>query len=123
MTPTTLVTGANAIQRETAIALAIARLEKTDSIALILEGLASAESPLHQPAAHPQWRLSRIAPGCPCCIGNLTMRVTLNRMLRPPPQHLFISLASSAHREQVRAFLRAAPYDGFLHLQDDLILR
>lgn len=121
MTLTTLVSGADALRRETAIAHAIGHLPKTDSVALILEGLASAESPLHQTVNNLPWRISRIAPSCPCCIGNLAMRVTLNRMLRPPPQHLFISLANNAHQVQVRAFLLAAPYDQLLDLQSDLI--
>ena len=120
-TLTTLVSGGSAVQREIAISRSIALLPTTASVAFILEGLSSAESPLHQPAAKPEWRLRRIAPGCPCCIGNLTMRVTLNRLLRPPPQHLLISLASTAHLAQVRAFLLADPYDKLLCLQPDLV--
>ncbi len=120
-TLTTLVSGGSAVQREIDIMRAIALLPKTATVAFILEGLASAESPLYKPAAKPEWRLNRIAPGCPCCIGNLTMRVTLNRLLRPPPQYLFISLASTAHLAQVRAFLLADPYDKLLCLQPDLV--
>ena len=120
-TLTTLVSGGSAVQREIAISQIIALLPQTASVALILEGLASAESPLHHAAATAERRLNRIAPGCPCCIGNLTMRVTLNRLLRPPPQYLLISLASTSHLAQVRAFLLAAPYDKLLYLQPDLI--
>lgn len=122
MTLTTLVSGANARQRETAIARAVAALPDTTSVAFILEGLADASSPLHAPTKNPQWRLVRVAPGCPCCIGNLVMRVTLNRLLRPPPAYLFISIANNDHRQAVRAFLINPPYDQYLILQDDLLL-
>ena len=42
----------------------------------------------------------------PCCTGSLTMRVTLNRVLRHAPQHLFIGLADTSHLRQFRDFLR-----------------
>ncbi len=121
MTLSRLVYGTGARQRETEIANAIALLPVEESVACILEGLADAQSPLQQLTANPEHRLNRIAPGCPCCVGNLVMRVTLNRVLRTPPCHLFVSIANSAHREQVRDFLRSPPYDNYLTMQDDLI--
>ena len=121
MTPTTLVSGASARLREAAIARAVALLPVNASIAFILEGLADADSALLPLMSHPYRRLARVAPGCPCCSGNLVMRVTLNRMLRPPPDHLFISIANSDHLATVKAFLREQPYDRHLILQDDLL--
>ena len=120
MTLTTLVSGASARLREAAIARAVALLPAEASTAFILEGLADADSPLQTLVSNPHRRLIRVAPGCPCCSGNLVMRVTLNRMLRPPPDHLFISIANSAHIAAVRTFLREQPYDQYLELQDDL---
>jgi len=113
--PTTLVVGPTAAAREAAIAAA---LETGADIAVILEGLPDGHSSLDAAAAH--LRIARIAPGCLCCTGNLTMRVTLNRMLRPLPTRLYIGLATSSHLEQIRAFLAQAPYDNLLGLTKEL---
>lgn len=127
----TLVTGAYAAARETAIAAALRPAAFTSSapiiggtVALILEGLPSGQSehaamldPHHNPLLA---QAARIAPGCLCCIGNLTLKVTLNRILRHPPQRLYISLASATHIGQLRAFLSSPPYDSLLRLTDDL---
>ena len=122
MTPTTLVSGGRAGQRERAIAEALARLPASSPVGLILEGLPDSLGALSHAAENPLRSFIRIAPGCPCCIGNLSMRVSLNRMLRHPPQHLFISLVSDAHSHQVRAFLQAPPYAAYLQLTADLPL-
>lgn len=114
MTPTTLVTGDTAKAREAAIA---AHLDAAVDTALILEGLPAGNPIL---AEAPGLRISRIAPGCLCCTGNLTMRVTLNRFLRNPPQRLFIGLATSDHLDRLRAILSQAPYDALLTLTQDL---
>lgn len=115
MTLATLVVGATAQQREAAIADA---LDSAQTTALILEGLPDARSPL---AAIDGLQIARIAPGCVCCSGNLTMRVTLNRLLRQRPQRLFISLATSAHLEAIRRFLTDTPYNDWLQLTQDLL--
>lgn len=110
----TLVIGASAAEREQAIAAA---LDPALNTALILEGLPNGAMPL---AAAPWLHVSRIAPGCLCCTGNLTMRVTLNRILRQRPQRLYISLATSEHLERIRHFLSQPPYDNLLQLTKDL---
>lgn len=117
MTPVTLVTGGSYAQREAAIAAALHG--GVDGYA-ILEGLPGGQSnsPLGQ--ALPAQRIARIAPGCPCCTGSLTMRVTLNRALRQAPQRLFIALADTGHLPQFRAFLRTDAYSGLLTLTEDL---
>ena len=115
MITTTLVVGATPALREAAIAAA---LVPAGDAAVILEGLPDANSPLESSSAH--LRIVRIAPGCVCCTGNLTMRVTLDRMIRSKPVRLYIGLATSAHIEQVRTFLSAPPYDKFLTLTQDL---
>jgi hypothetical protein len=119
VTLTTLVSGAGASLREAAIAAAIDTAQTT---ALILEGLPDGTTTLESLSAPGMVHIARIAPGCPCCIGNLTMRVTLNRMLRHSPARLYISLATDAHLEQIRHFLQQPPYDGLLVLTADMRL-
>lgn len=124
----TLVAGGRADAREAAIAAA---LLPGQSCAVILEGLADGNSMLADLAelaasgdaantTIPQ--LLRIAPGCLCCAGNLVLRVTLNRLLRQPPQRIFISLADATHIDTLRAWLQAAPYDAHLVLGPDLLV-
>lgn len=117
MTLATLVVGATAARREAAIAAA---LEPGTDAALILEGLPDGSGSLEQSEQFPHLRIARIAPGCLCCTGNLTMRVTLNRMLRHRPSHLYIGLATDTHLEQIRKFLSQAPYSELLQLTKDL---
>ena len=114
MTPTTLVTGARASLREAAIAAALAPGVAT---AIIVEGLSDGNSALVD-LVGPQ--IVRIAPGCLCCAGNMILRVTLNRLLRRPPEQLFISLANGAHIDPLRSFLSQAPYDRLLRLDVDM---
>jgi G3E family GTPase len=116
--PTTLVTGARAIDRERAIA---ALLQPGVDTAVIIEGLADPNTPLaNEDGNDPHPTLLRIAPGCLCCAGNLVLRVTLNRLLRRPPARLFISLADASHVGQLRALLSAQPYDSLLSLYEDV---
>lgn len=117
MTAVTLVTGSSYAAREAAIAAA---LQPGISASAILEGLPDGkpDSPLQQ--ALPAQQIVRIATGCPCCTGSLTMRVTLNRVLRQAPQHLFIALADTSHLAQFRAFLRTDSYSRLLTLTEDL---
>ncbi len=114
---TTLIIGGTASTREAAIATVI---DPASANALILEGLPDGASRLDALAASGHVQISRIAPGCACCTGNLTMRVTLNRMLRRHPTHLYIGLATSEHLAGIRAFLTQAPYDKLLHLAKEL---
>ena len=109
----TLVTGSQATAREKAIAAA---LDTAVASAIIMEGLGSGVGYLESLAAEAAVPLIRIAPGCMCCTGNLTLRVHLNRILRHPPAHLFIGLANATHLEQIQTFLRTEPYDALLTL-------
>lgn len=113
---TTLVIGPTASARERAIAELLGKLSLAQSLdaAVILEGIGVAAAPL---VARPGLSVTRIAPGCLCCAGNLVLRVTLNRLLRQAPQRLLIGLASSEHLDQLRSWLEAAPYDQLLALQ------
>lgn len=122
-TRTTLVTGPRAAVREAAIAAALSGAAGVVAAelpaAVILEGLADANSPLEN-APETGLQVLRIAPGCLCCAGNLVLRVTLNRLLRRPPAQLFISLANAEHVHQLRSMLLAAPYGDLLDLAADL---
>ena len=117
--PTTLVTGASAAAREAAIARTLEHpaTPREDGVAVILEGLPDGSSAL---AAFAHLIVSRIAPGCLCCAGNLVMRVTLNRLLRQRPARLFIGVAGTAHLDQLRSWLSSPPYDQLLALTPDL---
>ncbi|MFC5478059.1 GTPase [Massilia suwonensis] len=117
--PTVLVTGPSAALREAAIADALHDLAtpRSDTVAVILEGLSDGSPTLE---ISEKILISRIAPGCLCCAGNLVMRVTLNRLLRQRPARLFIGVADTAHLDQLRSWLSSAPYDQLLALTPDL---
>ncbi|WP_019142208.1 hypothetical protein [Noviherbaspirillum massiliense] len=116
MTLTTLVSGAGAAAREAWIADSI---DPSVPTTIILEGLPDGSTRLDALAASPTVQIHRIAPGCLCCTGNLTMRVTLNRVLRNSPQRLFISLATAGHLDRIRDTLLQPPYDSLLSLTQD----
>lgn len=118
-----LVTGAAAHAREAAIWSAIETDAKSAQFAhtitgVILEGLPDGKS--GPDPENPTLQIKRIAPGCFCCIGNLTLRVTLNRLLRSHPPRLYISVADATHLDKIHEFLSQAPYDEWLTLSDDI---
>ncbi|MBY0557742.1 MAG: GTPase [Burkholderiaceae bacterium] len=119
--PTWLVTGTG---REALIAARLAQDGQLNTV-VILEGLPSGQAALAdlaEVAAHPApLQVLRIAPGCLHCSGNLILRVTLNRVLRRPPQRLYLGLASAEHLALLRDFLSAPPYATLLDLQADLL--
>ncbi len=117
MTILTLVHGGNRLARESAIAAALKRGRDN---AAIVEGLVGSDSPLDALAAANEVRLFRVSPACPCCSGNLTMRVTLNRVLRRPPDYLYLSLADTAHKASVLNFLKEDQYRSLLELGDEV---
>lgn len=128
-TPVTLVTGGTAGRREAAIAAWITSTNaahisfSTNAIGIIVEGIPDGTDSFAALASNfPSLTIARIAPGCPCCIGNLTMRVTLNRILRCHPEdlYLYISLATPMHLDQVRNFLMQPPYDKLIELTKDI---
>lgn len=114
MTLVRLVHGGDAAARERAIANE--PLSGLTAVAL-LEGLATGTG-LGSGSA---LTVLRIAPGCPCCTGSLTLRVTLNRVLRTPPDILFLSLTDASHLESVQRFLQEEQYCGRLELGPELV--
>ena len=117
MTVLSLVLGGSADDRERAIA---ADLPPGLACAAIIEGLPSGAAPLNEVPPDVSLEVVRVAPGCPCCTGNLTMRVTLNRILRRSPARLYLSLSDASHREQVLLFLQAPQYLALLAIGPDL---
>ncbi|QRX83765.1 GTPase [Glaciimonas sp. PAMC28666] len=126
LTPTvlTLVTGPSALKREEAIWLAIKSAPATSLqhpqriIGVILEGLPDGKS--GSGPTDPNVHIKRVAPGCLCCVGLLTLRVTLNRLLRDYPALLYISIADATHVDQIRTILTSAPYDAWLTVSSNI---
>lgn len=119
MTLVSLVTGGSSADRERAIATAA---PANETCAAIIEGLPSVDDALYPRSSQlsESMQVVRVAPGCPCCSGNLTMRVTLNRLLRRAPSRLYLSLSSSAHRDQILAFLQEPQYQARLTIGADI---
>ncbi len=120
MTEVTLVHGGSGAAREAAIARQDFPLGAS---AAIVEGIANDSGALNELAAASVMKVIRVAPGCPCCTGNLTMRTTLNRLLREKPARLYLALADASHLANVRAFLQQAQYLEHLQLGPDLDCR
>ena len=119
----TLVTGPSSIKREGAIWLSIkteaTSLQNSQGITgVILEGLPNGKS--RPEPADIMVQIKRVAPGCLCCIGLLTLRVTLNRLLRNNPGRLYISIADATHIDKIRTLLSSSLYDEWLTLTDDI---
>ena len=115
----TLVSGGSYAQREAAIAASLLKLPSNQTIAVVLEGLPNGTHVLLDSTS---LRVHRIAPGCMCCIGNLAMRVTLNRIFRLSPSYLYVSLSSADHLEKVVLFLQQPAYGNILQLEQNLQL-
>jgi hypothetical protein len=114
MTILHLVYGANQTVRENAIKT---QMTPTVFAIALLEGMALNNA---SPDPLASMKVVRMAAGCPCCTGNLTMRVMLNRALKEKPDRVFLSLANSAHLTSVRDFLQEDQYCGRLELGRDL---
>ncbi|MFM2107161.1 MAG: hypothetical protein RLZZ513_229 [Pseudomonadota bacterium] len=117
MTVVSLVLGGTPHARESAIASAIAGKLRC---AAIIEGLPSGIAALDQLPPELTLEVARVAPGCPCCSGNLTVRVTLNRLLKRAPQQLFLSLMDATHRDSVLVFLQEPQYRDRLVIGPDI---
>lgn len=118
-----LVHGASYTQREAAIAASLARLDgnsaATDKNVVILEGLPDGQDILQ---ATDLLHISRIAPGCFCCIGNLSLRVTLNRALRQKPANIYLGIASNAHLDKLLSTLQDPAYTNLFEINSTSVL-
>lgn len=117
MTQVSLVFGGSPAARERAIAAATAQGFRSTAI---IEGLPSGEAALDAIPADADVEVFRVAPGCPCCSGNLTMRVTLNRALKRRPAYLYLSLSTAEHKSQVLNFLQEPQYLSLLTIGPDI---
>ena len=117
MIEVSLVVGGRGDDRERAIAAAV---PAGVACAAIIEGLQSGIAPLNELPPEVSLEVLRVAPGCPCCTGNLTMRVTLNRVLRKSPAKLYLSLSDATHREQILLFLQGSQYLDLLAIGPDI---
>ena len=118
MTVVTVVSGGDGAARERAIA---AHVDPRIANAAIIEGLPDGRALLENAAQGLSLQVLRVTPGCPCCTGNLTMRVTLNRVLRHAPACLYLSIANATHKAQVVNFLQEQQYQEHLTLGPELV--
>ena len=116
----TLVCGADAARRETAIAGLIPPLV---SVAVILEGVHAGTPMLQARETAPALWLSIIGPGCPHCDDGRVLRVTLDRMLRRRPAHLYLGLADATHLPHLQQYLGAVPYADLVRQCPPVILQ
>ncbi|MFZ6731230.1 GTPase [Undibacterium sp. Ji42W] len=112
-----LIHGASYTQREAAIAASLTLLAgngaATDKNIVILEGLPEGQDILQ---ATDLLHVNRIAPGCFCCIGNLSLRVSLNRALRQKPANIYLGIASDAHMDKLLLTLQDPAYINLLEI-------
>ncbi|MFZ6710258.1 GTPase [Undibacterium sp. TC9W] len=116
-----LIHGASYTEREAAIAASLALLSGngtgnnavTDKNIVILEGLPDGQDILYPTDL---LHISRIAPGCFCCIGNLSLRVTLNRALRQKPANIYLGIANDAHLDKLLLTLQDPTYTNLLEI-------
>lgn len=95
--------------RANAVAALLSHISPHAKVALVLEAMA----PTGVPDAPSGFRGSVhvLAPGCPCCVGNLALRVTLARILRlEQPEHLVIGLVDGSHQSSLRERLSEPPW-------------
>lgn len=117
--PLSIVCGADYAQREAHIAQLLQQTHYDGACAVILEGLPGGAVSLNPGA---DLLLQRIAPACFCCIGALPFRVTLNRMIRQRPRHIYLSLAGSEHLKQLQEMFAAPPFNVLLLAQPPICL-
>ncbi|MBI1773514.1 MAG: GTPase [Burkholderiales bacterium] len=110
-----MIHGASYTQREAAIAASLACLPNTGKNIVILEGLPDGQDILNPTDL---LHISRIAPGCLCCIGNLSLRVTLNRALRQKPANIYLGIASDAHLDKLLLTLQDPTYTNLLEINN-----
>lgn len=124
MIPATLLLAGSGGQREARLAAHLvanlaAHLPARHGAALLLEGLPSGDTSLEQ---LPALQIVRLPPACLCCVGNLVLRVQLNRLLRTRPAAIFIAPLNPDHGPALRLQLQAADYARHLDLQADVCL-
>jgi hypothetical protein len=89
------------------------RLPSDVPVSVLLEGLpADGTSEL---AARDSLRVHVMAPGCPCCVGQLTLRVTLARVLRLEKAAVVVlAIINPAHVDNLVELLESSLFAGHL---------
>lgn len=124
LTKLTIVAGGSYSEREAWITTALQKLcsqsaAEYQKYGVLLEGLPTGSMSL-QASSH--IKLERIAPGCFCCIGQIAMRVTLNRLLRQGLSHLFIAINDADHLPALNTSLSSPIYARILQHENEIIL-
>jgi hypothetical protein len=122
LTRLTIVAGGSYSEREAWITTELQKLcaaAEYQKYGVLLEGLPTGSMSL-QASSH--IKLERIAPGCFCCIGQIAMRVTLNRLLRQGLSHLFIAMNDAEHLPALNTSLSSPTYARILQRENEIIL-
>lgn len=117
-----LIAGGSYAEREAWIAAALANpvsVSHPTKAGVLLEGLPSGQLILVNTDL---LRVERIAPGCFCCIGQLAMRVTLQRLLRQQLAHLYIAMNDAQHLPPLRESLSHPQYANLLTCENEIII-
>lgn len=117
-TSITLIAGGSYAEREAWIATTLQNLSQQNNpkkFGVLLEGLPTGSMALQ---VSPLLSVERIAPGCFCCIGQIAMRVSLNRLLRQQLEHLFIAINDAQHLPPLRTSLSNPPYASLVNCAD-----
>ncbi len=123
MIPTTLVVGLGAHERELAIknrmAILAEPLVQSPTWGILSEGFCHGNPVLSE---NENTLIFRIAAGCICCSNRLIMRIYLNRLIQQAPDHLFLSISTESHLEQIKQFLTTTAYRNTIELTPDLLV-
>lgn len=116
-----LISGGVYASREAWIntAILLHQFDPSKQIAVLLEGLPDGNQLLDQ---HARLIVERIAPGCFCCIGQLAMKVVLNRLLRRQPDYIYIAINDPQHLPPLLACLQSDAYIARLKFENVITL-
>ncbi|MFZ6818854.1 GTPase [Undibacterium sp. Ji22W] len=117
-----LVAGGSYTEREVWIATALADhspAQPNKKSGVLLEGLPSGQLILENSSL---LSVERIAPGCFCCIGQIAMRVTFQRLLRLRLAHLYIAINDAQHLSSLKSIFSQAQYAQLVKCENEIIL-
>ena len=114
----TLIAGSSYSDREAWICNQISQLPAR-KIGVLLEGLPQGDFALEP---NQNLILERLASGCFCCVGNLVVRVVLNRLIRSKISHIFIGLSQTEHLMSFKTFLQDPSYQELIQFESEHIL-
>jgi len=101
---TYIVAGSPGPRRAMLLADLLSKIPPDESVSCIIEGAPSDGTA--EIGVGPTGYVHVLAPGCPCCNGNLTLRVTLARVLRlEAPRNLIIAIIDERHQESLASTL------------------